>query len=85
MDLVGRDHHPAASDFIADQLGLEVFSAGDEFHFRRDPAGSGKLDLCHRKTWKSVEPPSAKDAKAMRMEVGLQNAFRGFLGAVERR
>ena len=47
VDLVGRDDHPAAGDFVADQLRLEAFALGDEFHLRRDLAGAGLFDLGH--------------------------------------
>ena len=41
MHLVGRNDHPPAGDLVADQLRLKVLAPGDEFHLRRDPAGSG--------------------------------------------
>ena len=47
MDLVGGNDHPAAGDFVANQLRLEPLAAGDEFHLRRDPAGAGLFDLGH--------------------------------------
>ena len=43
MHLVGRNHHSPSGDLIANQLRRKVFTLGDIFHFRRNPAGtSGK-------------------------------------------
>ena len=44
---VGRDDHPAASDFLADQGRIEVFALGDEVHFGRDDAPTGRFKLRH--------------------------------------
>ena len=47
MHRVGRDDHPAARDFRADQLGIEVLAAGHEFHLGRDNPLAGHFDLRH--------------------------------------
>ena len=51
MDFVGGDHHPPAADFRANQLRRQVFAASDEFHLRRQQAGTSRFELCHRKTY----------------------------------
>ena len=38
MHFVGGNDHPPASDFAANQLRLQLFALGDEFHFRRNLA-----------------------------------------------
>ena len=47
VHLVGRNDHPAAGHFAANQLGLESFALGDVFHFGRDNAAAGHFDLSH--------------------------------------
>ena len=47
MHLIGRNDHAAASDFVADQFGLESLTLGDKFHLRSDFAATGLFDLCH--------------------------------------
>ena len=47
MLVIGRDDHPAAGDFRADQFRFERFALGDEFHLGRDRAGTGLFDLGH--------------------------------------
>ncbi len=47
VHLVGRNHHPPAGHLVADQLRLELFAAGDKFHFGRDLAGTGGFKLGH--------------------------------------
>ena len=42
---VGGDDHAAASDFVADQLGRDLFAVGDVLHFLGDDALAGVVHL----------------------------------------
>ena len=42
---VGGDDHPAAGDFVADQLGREVLAVGDVVHLLGDDALAGVVHL----------------------------------------
>jgi PAS domain S-box-containing protein len=48
MHLVRWNHHPAGCDFCANDLRLELFTLGDEFHLRRRLAGAGEFQLRNR-------------------------------------
>ena len=48
VDRVGRNDHPAGGDFVADERRLELLALGDEFHLRRDLAGTGAFELRNR-------------------------------------
>ena len=59
---VGRDDHAAAGDLVADQLGVEVFAAGDEVHLVGDGPLAGGFQLRHDSllgmnstAWRTVE------------------------------
>ena len=47
VDRVGRDDHPAAGHFGADQLGIQILELGDEAHFLGDRSLAGGFELGH--------------------------------------
>jgi hypothetical protein len=47
MDFIGRNDHSAGGDLGTDQLGLEIFTTGDIFHFGGDLPPACGFDLGH--------------------------------------
>lgn len=47
MDPVGRNDHPPAGDFLADELCVQVLIPSDLFHLGSGSAGASLLDLGH--------------------------------------